>query len=145
MVLMSHGPEPELFMLPCWHSKPGEFRVVPWVSGDITSIPDGEAEVPSEIASVITDGVPLPRSNLFGWLDNGTVTMLIDVRSTTESPDETPAFSPMPRASMPRDQWPGPPPFPLLGACFGDGYDDGRIADTQSLIAATDGVMFWAD
>jgi hypothetical protein len=108
--------------------------------------PGADAIVPEAFASVVAEGVPIPRhGSLFGWDDEGVITALIPVFAQYTPTSPEPSWATMPLVGIPETHW---PPFVgerLLGRWFWEHYRAGNIIALDCLIAATRGAVFWAD
>jgi hypothetical protein len=150
IVLVWHdGGDARFFILTGDHDdgQPG-YSLSPWhASGGVDigpgAVPDA---VPDAFADVIKHGVPVPRhGSLCGWQDEGTITALIPFYAeyTPESP--LPSWATMPLAGLPEAEWPPFADEPLFGNWFWEHHQAGSIVSVDGLIAATPGVVFWAD
>ena len=123
------------------------YSLSPWDGlGGVNIGPGTNSVIPDVFASVIAHGVPVPRDgSLYGWDDEDTITALIAIYAeyTPESP--VPSWATMPLAGIPEAQWPPFADEPLFGHWFWENYREGRIVSLDGLIAATPGVVFWAD
>jgi hypothetical protein len=148
MVLMlREGEDVRFFALlrDCGDGRP-VYSVIPWNADGTVTIESGGADVPGLAASVVLQGVPIPRDgSLFGWIHRELVTALIVVY-TGYAPDRpVPSWSVMPHTDSPEAQW---PPFTderLFGHWFWDHHRAGSVIDLGEAIAATANTVFWVD
>jgi hypothetical protein len=123
------------------------YSICPWPTGTMVGIQaDVGAAVPDVFVSAVTRGIPIPRDgSLFGWKHGDAVTALIAVYAEYEPLSPDPCWSVMPLVGSPEAQW---PPFtgePLIGNCFWELHQAGKVVSVESLIAATSDTVFWAD
>ncbi|HYB87142.1 MAG TPA: hypothetical protein VEC76_09845 [Streptosporangiaceae bacterium] len=150
MVLVRHdGGDARFFILTGDHDdgQPG-YSLSPWHAPGGVDIGPGAVPdaVPDAFADVIKHGVPVPRhGSLCGWQEEGTITALIPFYAeyTPESP--LPSWATMPLAGLPEAEWPPFADEPLFAGWFWEHYQAGSIVLVDGLIAATPGVVFWAD
>jgi hypothetical protein len=148
LLMVRDGGDAGFFVLTDDHDEPEpSYSLSPWhASGGVGVGPDIGTAIPDVFVNVIAHGVPVPRHGSFwGWDDRGTITALIPVYAeyTPESP--VPSWATMPLAGIPETQWPPFADEPLFGHWFWEHYRAGRIISLDGLIAATPGVVFWAD
>jgi hypothetical protein len=122
------------------------FSLFPWrADGSVEIEPTSDA-VPDAFVRALTHGIPIPRDgSLFGWVQEGAVTTLIGVQARYTPASPVPSWSVMPRASIPKAEW---PPFTgdrLLGSWFWEYCRAGTIVLLDDLIAGTAGLVFWVD
>jgi hypothetical protein len=150
MVLVRHdGGDARFFILTGDHDdgQPG-YSLSPWHAPGGVDIGPGAVPdaVPDALADVIKHGVPVPRhGSLCGWQDEGTIIALIPFYAeyTPESP--LPSWATMPLADLPEAEWPPFADQPLFGDWFWEHHRAGSIVSVDGLVAATPGVVFWAD
>jgi hypothetical protein len=123
------------------------YSLRPWgAPGGVEIGPGADAAVPDVFANAIAHGVPVPRhGSLCGWDDGGTITALITVYAEYTPKSQVPSWATMPLAGIPEAQWPPFADEPFFGHWFWEHYRAGRIISLDGLIAATPGVIFWAD
>lgn len=115
-------------------------------SGGARIGPGTGSTVPELFANAIVHGIPVPRNgSLLGWDDEGTITALIAIYTEYTPQSPVPSWATMPRTGIPDTQWPPFADEPLLGPWFWEHYRSGRLVSLDGLIAATPGVVFWAD
>jgi hypothetical protein len=123
------------------------YSINSWRMPDRVSIgPDADATVPEAFANVIAEGVPFPRhGSLFGWNDRGTITALIAVYAqyTVMSPE--PSWATMPLAGIPETRWPTFTDEHFFGRWFWKHYRTQTLIALDGIVAATRGVVFWAN
>lgn len=122
----------------------GAYRMLPWHAtgpGDHVLITPGDNDLPAPHRDALAAAVPLPRDgSCFGWVTGGEVTAVITVHSK-QQPD-APAFVVYLRAGTPESLW--PPPWPLFGEWFWDGYRSKRIINLAPILARTTRTAFFS-
>jgi hypothetical protein len=149
MVLVRHDADNAGFFVLTSEDDGGEprYSLSPWhAPGGADIDPGADGAVPGAFADVITHGVPVPRhGSLCGWQDEGTITALIPFYAEYTPESSLPSWATMPLAGIPEAGW---PPFAdelVFGDWFWEHYQAGSIVSVDGLIAATPGVVFWAD
>jgi hypothetical protein len=107
---------------------------------------DDSATVPDLVAKAVTRGVPIPRDgSLFGWRSGDALTALVPVYTTSTPESLDPFWAVMPRAGIPKAQW---PPFSderPFGHWFWEYYQAGKLIFVGDLIAGAPDTVFWVN
>jgi hypothetical protein len=147
VLLLPDGDSARFFVLVANHTKDRvSYSVFPWrADGAVEIRPDADS-VPEVFATVLREGVPLPRDgSLFGWARMKAVTAMIGVRTRYTPASPAPSWAVLPLVGRPAGEW---PPFTgerLFGPWFWDHYRAGTIVPLDDLIAGTSGSVFWVD
>jgi hypothetical protein len=148
MVLMLRdGPHVRFFVLMRIRGKGRtDYTLSQWRATGAVEIAADGGEVPELVATVVEQGIPIPRDgSLFGWADQEIVTALIVIYASYRPDSPVPAWSVMPLVGMPDLRW---PPFSgegSFGRWFWKDYRAGNIVLLDGLIAANPGIVFWLD
>ena len=149
MVLMVRVGDSPVFFVLARDSSEGKpfYSLGPWPPG--SPLADIEADggaVPEAAATVLSQGIPLPRhGSLFGWVSGNLVTALIAVYTQYTPEDPEPSWAVMPLANLPLRSW---PPFTgehLFGPWFWEHVQADAILPLADLIAASPSTAFWVD
>jgi hypothetical protein len=121
------------------------YSLVPWrPDGPLVEIDAHGDGVPDATATVLSEGVPLPRhGSHFGWLSGNEVTALVAVYTAYEPEYPEPSWAVLPRAGAPVRSW---PPFTgeeLFGSWFWEHYRAGTLVSLAALIGTNPGTVFW--
>ena len=153
MVLLLQDAEEVSYFVLSQHCGEGgsRYSICPWPTGaEVTVGADGDALVPRKFANAVSEGTPLPRDgSLFGWKHDNIVTALIAVYTKYSPEVPEPCWSVMPRADVPRAQWPPFTDEPLIGNWFWElmqaEKQARKIVSVDGLISETTETVFWAD
>jgi hypothetical protein len=146
MVLMVRdGDRNDFFVLARDRSEDRPFySLAPWRrEGPQVDIEADAGAVPQATATVLSQGIPLPRhGSLFGWLDGKSVTALLAVYTEYAPEYPEPSWVVMPLAGAPVQCW---PPFTgdQFGSWFWEHNQAGTLVSLAALVAANPGTVFW--
>jgi hypothetical protein len=104
---------------------------------------DGGTRDPAAAQDVLARGVPLPRhGSLFGWQQDGVVTVLIATYTDYSPEHPEPTWSALPLAGIPESAWPS-----FIGEEFGRWFWEhlqaGKIVNLAVAVAQARQMIFW--
>jgi hypothetical protein len=149
MILVLAGADEVTSFVLVQNGGPAEpsYSIRRWPAGDAVLIgAGGDAGVPSIFVQALTCGVPMPRhGSLFGSRDGEYVTALLAIYAHYAEASPHPGWSLMPRAEIPRAQWPQFAHEHRFGSWFWEHHRAGGIVSLDGLIAQTVDAVFWAE